>query len=631
MAVRKKWAAALCAVCLLAAFLAVPLPVAAAGNYDVHEVAVTVDLEEDGGAVITEEWDLTVYGGITEWYLKRVNFDESEISEFSVSDENGTQFENVGAWDVNRSIDEKAYQCGEVWLSDGAELCWGVGSTGRHRFTARYHMTNVVKGYADAAVILQVFVAEVDVPIEQASVTIRYDRFELTEQNTGVWGAGTTGEIYVREGVALATTTEPMQPGSTLECFVQFAEGMFQPRVQRSQTFEEVKREALRGTDYESGYMTEDTLNTDAGVVAEEWEDWQDGDDYYPEYTITAWDRFRWWLDDYGGMILSVVLVGAFVALFAWFSRVADKNNSTGARHMKPEYRTDQVDYSRALPWRDNMHATWARLKELRQEGNDGNIIGAYLLQWIRTRQVEIVAQESTSLFGKTSSETSIKLYSARPAMSGSERTLYDMLVSAAGRDYILQNKEFEKWSKKNYTKVDGWLDSYRNEGKQAIRVMGATTDEATKVFFGLLTSTKTVYTPLGEQLTREMFGFKKYLKDFTIINEREAREVQLWDRYLIYAQLFGIADEVAQQFKQLYPDYFVQAAQQMGTSVDMFDIMMINHITRSFSHAMYTGYRAGYNASRSSSSFSGGGGGFSGGGGRFSGSSGGGSSSGGR
>ena len=40
-----------------------------------------------------------------------------------------------------------------------------------------------------------------------------------------------------------------------------------------------------------------------------------------------------------------------------------------------------------------------------------------------------------------------------------------------------------------------------------------------------------------------------------SLMNEKEAIEVNLWDMYLIYAQIFGIADKVAKQFKKLYPN----------------------------------------------------------------------------
>ena len=47
----------------------------------------------------------------------------------------------------------------------------------------------------------------------------------------------------------------------------------------------------------------------------------------------------------------------------------------------------------------------------------------------------------------------------------------------------------------------------------------------------------------------------KRYLLDYTLIPEREAIEVHLFEEYLIYAQMLGNAKRVAKQFKELYPD----------------------------------------------------------------------------
>ena len=43
---------------------------------------------------------------------------------------------------------------------------------------------------------------------------------------------------------------------------------------------------------------------------------------------------------------------------------------------------------------------------------------------------------------------------------------------------------------------------------------------------------------------------------DFSKINDRKGQEVALWEDYLIYAQLMGIADKVETQFEYIYPDY---------------------------------------------------------------------------
>ena len=54
-----------------------------------------------------------------------------------------------------------------------------------------------------------------------------------------------------------------------------------------------------------------------------------------------------------------------------------------------------------------------------------------------------------------------------------------------------------------------------------------------------------------------KLAGLKKFLLEFSRIDEKGAIEVKMWDEYLIFAQIFGIADKVSKQFKKLYPDRY--------------------------------------------------------------------------
>ena len=113
-----------------------------------------------------------------------------------------------------------------------------------------------------------------------------------------------------------------------------------------------------------------------------------------------------------------------------------------------------------------------------------------------------------------------------------------------------------------------------------------------------------------------ELEGLKKYLKDYTLIKERKALEVHLFEDYLIFAQIMGIAKTVAKQFKDLYPEI---AAQSKFTSYDY--IMYVNISSNN-------GITAARTAKSRAERYSSGGGGFSsggGGGGSFGGGGGGG------
>ncbi len=65
-----------------------------------------------------------------------------------------------------------------------------------------------------------------------------------------------------------------------------------------------------------------------------------------------------------------------------------------------------------------------------------------------------------------------------------------------------------------------------------------------------------------------EVYSLRKYLNEFSLISERETYEVSIWDNYLIYGTLFGIANKVIKQFKKLYPEKNYEF-DRMSTNID--------------------------------------------------------------
>ena len=101
----------------------------------------------------------------------------------------------------------------------------------------------------------------------------------------------------------------------------------------------------------------------------------------------------------------------------------------------------------------------------------------------------------------------------------------------------------------------------------------------------------------------KQMYGLRKFFREFQNIQDKEAIQVTLFDEYLMYAQIFGEADKVAKEFKKLYPDVI--------TDYDYDTIVYINYFS-------YSGVSSASAARSRAESYSSGGGGFSSGGGGF-------------
>ncbi len=114
------------------------------------------------------------------------------------------------------------------------------------------------------------------------------------------------------------------------------------------------------------------------------------------------------------------------------------------------------------------------------------------------------------------------------------------------------------------------------------------------------------VFTQKGVNEIEEWKGLKKYMKDYSLLDEKEIPAITIWEKYLVFATAFGIANEVIKQLKLVYPDF-----ENVSTinSTTLF-IVMNTDFNRTFSSAISTSMSTTY------SSATGGGGGFSGGGG---------------
>lgn len=132
------------------------------------------------------------------------------------------------------------------------------------------------------------------------------------------------------------------------------------------------------------------------------------------------------------------------------------------------------------------------------------------------------------------------------------EEQLHTMFFEAS-KDGTLEKKEFEKWCTRHYSKILNWFDKVIDNQRDILVKEGIINREEYRKF-GFKGHRYVVDSSLMEE-AKELKGLKKFLEEFTLIEKREAIEVTLFEEYLIFAQILGIAKKVASQFKKLYPE----------------------------------------------------------------------------
>ncbi len=216
------------------------------------------------------------------------------------------------------------------------------------------------------------------------------------------------------------------------------------------------------------------------------------------------------------------------------------------------------------------------------------------------------VSKRNSGIFKKE--ETVIVLKENQTFDNFQEERMYHWM-STASKDNILEKNEFKKYCNNNYKTVLKWFDDYiDDETERLVKTRELTIDTKTTLGF---TSNKYVITPVVREDAIKLAGLKKFLNEFTNVKDKSAIEVKLLNKYLMYAQMFGIAKKVAKEFKELYPDVFTDTTYDQVIFVHDFSTTSVSAATTARSRAeSYSAGGGGF------SSFGGGGGSFGGGGG---------------
>lgn len=170
-------------------------------------------------------------------------------------------------------------------------------------------------------------------------------------------------------------------------------------------------------------------------------------------------------------------------------------------------------------------------------------LIGAILLKLLKENRIKIIPNEENN--HNYGIDISMLEYTDNVA----ENELIDMLKKSAGENLIIENDEFKDWCNSNYLIVDRFYTKViRYETRNLIK----------DGYIKQIRKGRKIKNVVDSKLKQEainLYGLKKFLASYSLIDEREIKEVHIWDEYLIYAQLFGMADKVSDQLSKIYPN----------------------------------------------------------------------------
>ncbi len=602
----------ICYSVVLCFFFLISIPFVHANS--IQDIDMDIYIDSFGNASVKEIWTTNLTSG-TEGFKSYTDLGNMSITNFKVSDDSGTVYESLPSWNTSASFQNKAYKNGIHKISGGVELCWGISQYGKRTYTLNYEIQNLVTEYTDTQGIYFNFL-NLDQPVGNAKITIHSD-IDFSLDNAKIWAFGYDGTDIFENGSIVLNSNGNLSSSDYMVGLIRFESPLFATNNHSTKSFDDIYDSAFSDVSNDDGNYSENPVNTHTTSFK----------NILPMILMIPF---------YGVLILLNPFILFFV-LYAvkgrtWVGgsgkRSGELNFGTAGKTLPRE---DEIPYWREIPCeKDLERAYWVSTnyhvvpeKTLRE-----GIIGAILLKWIRDGKI-FVSKTKKGLFNLKDNDYAIDFSKMTQADNEVEDALFRMLVKASGSNKILEAKEFYKWSRKNYYKVESWFSSILSKEQNKLEEQGLITNSTEEVAGMFGTKRTIVIKNVDPSLKEEAIhlrGLRKFLLDFSMMPEREYFEVHIWEEYLIFAQLLGIADKVEEQFSKLYPKFNEVTSLNMDVTTVVVRSMAINCYKGFYEGVKRAEARAAsHDYSGSSSSSGGGGSSFSSGGSSSGGSSGGG------
>ena len=533
----------------------------------IDDIKMDIYIDNNGTAHVTEVWNMNVSEG-TEGYKPYYNLGESEISNFKVT-MNDRVFTYNDNWDTSDSFNTKAYHNGINYLDNGLELCFGISEYGSNTYTLTYDISNFVINTSDGYQMVYWTLFPYEFSPNPGRVYIKIHSDFRYEDTLDVWGYGKYGApCYVYDGYIEMDSESTVNSSEYMTILIKFPEGTFNTNVTLEDDFD--------------NYL--DMANDGATAYKETKKS-------FISKLIEFIFEFIPFIFVFGISILSAIIAGTRPKYGTKRMKFGEKGNNV-----------KDAPYFRDIPYKKEelSRAYWFACQyNLINKPTD--YLGAILLKWLKLGKISLKKEDSKTLLG--SKENTSVIFNNCEGLNELETKLYSMMYEASV-DGILEKNEFTKWCNKHYSKILTWF----NDVVDIETIALANENKLTRIGYNKYQVNDIVYDD-----ALKVSGVKNFLKEFSNIKDRNAIEVNLWEEYLMYAYIFGIAKKVLKEFKDLYPDVITDEIYN--------DVIFVYMISDS-------GVSSATTARERAQSYSSGGGGFSsggGGGGSFGGGGGGG------
>lgn len=537
--------------------MAVTLLATTTWAHKVNDVDIRVVINDLGHARVVEVRQCVMEESGTEGYIKQYNLHGMRVGEIAVSDETGTQYEVDTPWDVERSRKQKTNRCGINKVHEGVELCWGIGDSGPRVYNIHYTLGGLVNSLDDYdGFNFRFYEPASGAYAQHARVTIERENGQFTEQDTRIWAFRYHGSIHLIDGKIVAETEQPFSDESEgIVIMAQFNKGLFHPVATRKGTFlEKFKKPAFKGSDYTLTDQEKSGSKTS----------FKGGGFTNPNDT-SAWQDL--WI-----IISGLLQLGLWIFIPCYFIYELFNTGSTiktTRQNVKlfGNKAGEMTQWSRDIPFDGDL----CRTSQVLHANNSSDVkdkdqIAAVVMRMTHMGLISLRphVNDKGENVGEFVVTPPMGQYAKGDRQGELINLVHKQMWNAAGEDHVLQPKE-----------MNAYMRAYPVEHRTVV-----------KRITELLSATGRSRGSLTRNEVLKVYGLKKYLQEFTLLEERHVLEVGLWKEYMVFATLYGIAKQVFEDLKQIWPDYTTLAPDEallmdtdISTTVASYTLMGMSYV----------------------------------------------------
>lgn len=480
----------------------------------IESIDIHVQLDEDGGAQITEEWRGQFNTG-TELYFEKKDLEKSEISNFTVTG-NGQVFEYVDQWDLDASLEEKAFKNSIIKGKNSAEIVWGISEYGSNEYVLEYYVSNIIDQLKDTQVLYWFFASD-NYSIPRNSVNVTIESFEeLHDDTEDIWAFGFRGDIEFGNNKVVSRSSTGLGSDDYVSILIKFTEEPFKTENKINKKFKKVYKEASKESDYDAfGFL---------GLI--------------------------------GGLLFDLIKIGLAIGaiLVALFFINKNKKPTFTLEQRRKFSRRYKEEYYRDYPY-DGNHADAYFIPYMMGTANFNTVLTSLLLKWVYEDKI-IMTEATRGMLRRT--QQTIQFLKDHEDPESPEGKLFTMLKGASDKEGYVTDAQIAKWAKRRAEDLQKWERNLLRHSAEQLTKHGFAKEHIEKKLF----STKKYYrlTANGKELEANVYKYINYLHDFSLMHEHEAVNVKLWDEIMIWAAMLNLTKVVSEQFKKLYPNYEMES-----------------------------------------------------------------------